>query len=505
MTRLRVESISKVYPAVVAVDQVSLAVNAAEIHAVLGENGAGKSTLMKMIYGVTEPTSGTIFWDEQPVSIRSPAQARALGIGMVFQHFSLFETLTVAQNAALFLPPGQSIAKLSEQIEEVSAQYGLPIDPSRHVYDLSLGERQRVEIIRCLLQNPKLLIMDEPTSVLTPLAVTRLFETLRRIRDEGCAIIYISHKLEEIRTLCDRVTVLRDGRVTGQSDMADQTAATLARMMVGHDFEQPLKPAPTESTPVLEVLDVHTEREQPNGVGLTGVSLSLNRGEVLGIAGISGNGQAELCAVLAGLSQPARGEIKLFGQGINHLSVAARRELGLGYVPEDRLQTGALAQMTLTDNVLLTGAKRAGLVQRGMLQHEAAQAFAQRCIDEFSVKASGPAALAESLSGGNLQKFVLGRELLLAPEVLICAQPTWGVDVAAAALIRQALIDLARKGCAVLVISEEIDELFEVADRIAVIAGGRLSPVVEMAQTNRQQIGLWMSGLWSNTSEILST
>ena len=498
MPRLRVESLSKVYPAVVANDQISLSVDAGEIHAVLGENGAGKSTLMKMIYGVTQPSSGTIYWDDQPVSIASPAQARALGVGMVFQHFSLFETLTVAENTALFLPPGQSIPKLSDQIREVSEHYGLPVDPSRYVFDLSVGERQRVEIIRCLLQKPKLLIMDEPTSVLTPAAVERLFETLRLIRSEGCAILYISHKLEEILALCDRVTVLRDGRVTGECLTAEQTAASLARMMIGHDFDHPVKPARPEPEVALELRAVSLRTPGQQGVNLKDIALSLNTGEVLGIAGISGNGQRELCALLNGELAPDSGDVLWFGQTLNREGPAARRQKGLAYVPEDRLGTGALGEMTLTENAMLTGAKRVGLVKQGFIDLQGSEEFAQRCIEAFAVKTAGADALANSLSGGNLQKFVVGREILQAPKVLICAQPTWGVDVGAASLIRQALIDLARQGCAVLVITEELDELFDVADRVAVIAAGQLSPVRWIHETNREQIGLWMSGLWQN-------
>ena len=496
MARLRVQSLSKVYPSVLANDNVSLSVSAGEIHAVLGENGAGKSTLMKMIYGVTTPTSGEIFWEDQPVTISSPATARALGIGMVFQHFSLFETLTVAENTALFLEPGQSLNELSRQIREVSAHYGLPIDPERHVYDLSVGERQRVEIIRCLLRKPKLLILDEPTSVLTPSAVDRLFETLRQIRDEGCAILYISHKLDEILRLCDRVTVLRDGKVSGECSTDQQTPGTLARLMIGHDFEHPVKPAPSSGDVVLRMTDVSLKADDPRSVSLQHVSLDLRAGEVLGVAGISGNGQRELCALLAGELDPDEGEVHGFGRSLAKVNVRVRRRLGLCYVPEDRLGTGALAGMSLTDNAVLTAAERKSLVNGGFLRFDKARAFAERCMAAFRVKAAGPQAMARSLSGGNLQKFIVGREVLQAPKVLVCAQPTWGVDVGAAAFIRQSLINLAREGCAVMVISEELDELFDVSDRIAVISGGELSPIERVAQTNRETIGLWMSGLW---------
>ncbi|UOD49684.1 ABC transporter ATP-binding protein [Orrella daihaiensis] len=500
MPRLRVQSLTKAYPSVLANDQVNLSVGAGEIHAVLGENGAGKSTLMKMIYGVTAPTSGTIYWEDQPVDITSPAQARALGIGMVFQHFSLFETLTVAENTALFLPPGQSLDALSIKIREVSEHYGLPIDPNRHVFDLSVGERQRVEIIRCLIQKPKLLIMDEPTSVLTPAAVDRLFETLRQIRAEGCAIVYISHKLDEILALCDRVTVLRDGRVTGECVTEDQTPASLARMMIGHDFEHPFKPEPTAGEVALSVNNLSLKAVDAHGVSLSELSFSLKVGEIVGIAGISGNGQRELCSLLAGEVMPDAGDIHWFGQSLVGEGSTRRRQRGLCYVPEDRLGTGALADMSLTENSILTAADRAGLVSAGFLKLEKARAFADRCIKSFQVKTVGARAAARSLSGGNLQKFIMARELEQSPTVLICAQPTWGVDVGAAAQIRQSLIDLARSGCAVLVISEELDELFDVSDRIGVMFNGKLSPIEPISRTNREQIGLWMSGLWQKAA-----
>ena len=498
MTRLRIDSLSKVYPAIIANDRVSLTVDAGEIHAVLGENGAGKSTLMKMIYGVTEPTSGQIYWEDKPVRIENPAQARQLGIGMVFQHFSLFETLTVAENTALSLPAGQSVSALSEQIREVSTHYGLPIDPSRHVHDLSVGERQRVEIIRCLLQKPKLLIMDEPTSVLTPAAVERLFQTLEQVRREGCAILYISHKLDEIMTLCDRATVLRGGRVTGECVIKEQTSVSLARMMIGRDFDAPVRAPQQLGDVLLAAREVDLPSDDPFGVSLHNVSLELRAGEVVGIAGISGNGQRELSAVLSGELTPVTGDIELLGRSVLRQTVAQRRQAGLCYVPEDRLGQAALADLTLADNALLTAADRKNMVCRGFVQAEQTRTYAEQCIASFQVKASGPDALARSLSGGNLQKFIVGREVLQAPRVLICAQPTWGVDVGAAAFIRQVLIDLARDGCAVLVISEELEELFEISDRLAVLAKGQLSPVVPVQQTSVEQIGLWMSGMWAS-------
>lgn len=501
MSRLRVDALTKVYPTVVANEDVSLDVQAGEIHAILGENGAGKSTLMKMIYGVTEPTRGEIYWEDKKVEIRSPAQARALGIGMVFQHFSLFETLTVAQNTALFLPAGQSMAALSEKIREVSEHYGLPVDPESYIHDLSVGERQRVEIIRCLIQNPKLLIMDEPTSVLSPIAVEKLFETLKTIRSEGCAILYISHKLDEIMSLCDRATVLRGGRVTGQCVPSEETEQSLARLMIGRDFDPPVRDVALTGRTVLSVQGLSYRPPAGLGTALTDINLSVRAGEILGVAGISGNGQKAFCDVLAGLVQVSSDMILLDGKAAGNLDAEQRRQLGLAYVPEDRLGVGALPDMTLSENAVLTAAKRQSLVDRGLIRFQQARNFAQSAIDRFRVRASGPDALARSLSGGNLQKFVVGREMLQNPKILICAQPTWGVDVGAAAFIRQSLIDLAREGCAILVVSEELDEIYEVSDRVAVMAKGRLSPIKPIQETSTEEIGLWMSGLWTDNTD----
>ena len=497
MSQLRVESLTKVYSTLVANDAISMEVQPGEIHAVLGENGAGKSTLMKMIYGVTPPTSGEIIWEGRPVQIRSTAQARALGIGMVFQHFSLFESLTVLENTALALASNARRSELSDQIAEISAHYGLPVHPDRLVHDLSVGERQRVEIIRCLLQKPRLLIMDEPTSVLSPSAVEKLFETLRAISQEGCAILYISHKLDEIRSLCDTATILRAGRVMGSCIPRNETPQSLAKMMIGKEFDRPQRAAVAPGETVLALHQCSKVAGAPFGVDLHDINLSVRAGEILGIAGISGNGQNELCELLSGeVLADSADAIKLLGTPIGLAGVDARRAQGLAYVPEDRLSQGSVSGMSLAENLMLTGAKNFGLVKSGMLHLSRAAALTEDCIHQFNVKASGPEAAAGSLSGGNLQKFIAGREMLQKPKVMICAQPTWGVDVGATAFIRQSLIDLARAGCAVIVISEELEELFEVSDRIAVLSQGRLSPIRPLSETTVEQIGLWMGGMW---------
>jgi ABC-type uncharacterized transport system ATPase subunit len=492
--RLALQGITKRYPTVVANDNVSLSVAAGEIHAVLGENGAGKSTLMKIIYGVTRPDAGTVLWEGKPVQIGSPAQARALGIGMVFQHFSLFETLTVAENIALGLDGRASPASLAPRIREVSQRYGLPVDPGRLVHSMSVGERQRVEIVRCLLQDPKLLIMDEPTSVLTPQAVLTLFETLRRLASEGCSILYISHKLDEIRALCDTATVLRAGAVSGTAIPRNETNDSLARLMIGAELPECHVDAHERGPVVLELDHLTHSTLDPFGTALKDVSLAVHAGEIVGIAGVSGNGQKELLAALSGEARVSNASsIRLFGMPAGALGPAQRREIGLTLVPEERLGRGAVPPLSLACNALLTGSRH-GMVSHGVVKAEATRAYARGVIDRFKVKCGNEHVAAASLSGGNLQKFIVGRETMLGPKVMVVAQPTWGVDVGASMLIRQALIDLRDQGVGLLVISEDLDELFMISDRLAVLSGGRLSPTVPTAQASIEQIGAWMGG-----------
>ena len=499
--RLRLRGIRKVYPTVVANDGIDLDVMPGEIHAVLGENGAGKSTLMKIIYGVTRPSAGEIFWEGRRVHIDSPAQARALGIGMVFQHFSLFETLTVVENVALGLSGVYDLDGLAARIEQVSAEYGLPVEPRRLVHALSVGERQRVEIVRCLLQNPRLLIMDEPTSVLTPQAVQCLFETLRQLAAEGCAILYISHKLDEIQQLCDVATVLRAGRVTANCVPSRETPQSMARMMIGADLPVCRHGAPASGGAVmLRLAGLSHASDDPFGTALKDIELDVHAGEIVGIAGVSGNGQQELLRVISGEVRLAgKQAVQICGVEASRLRPGRRRRLGLGFVPEERLGRGAVPKLSLALNALLT-AHRRGMLRHGLIDFSAVRRFADDTIAAFSVRGNADATAA-SLSGGNLQKFIMGREIRQSPKLLVVAQPTGGVDIGAAAFIRQALIDLRSAGCAVLVISEELDELFEICDRIAVIANGRLSPVRPVDGTGEEEIGVWLSGLWPGAPE----
>jgi general nucleoside transport system ATP-binding protein len=493
--RLELAHVTKRFGALVANDDIGLSVDAGEIHAVLGENGAGKSTLMKIIYGAVRPDDGEIRWNGEPVHVRTPHDGRALGIAMVFQHFSLFDTLTVAENVWLGVDRTVPLREVTDGIRKKAAEYGLELEPARPVHTLSVGERQRVEIVRALLAEPKLLILDEPTSVLTPQAIEKLFVTLRKLASTGCSILYISHKLDEIRSLCHRCTVLRAGKVAGSCDPTKETTASLSRLMIGTEPFKLLHRPPRVGALALEVKDLSLPRADRFGVSLERMSLEVRAGEIVGIAGVSGNGQQELLAALSGEDPRAdAGAVLLFGKAIGRRGAGARRRLGLHFVPEERLGRGAVPGLSLSENLLLT--RREAIGPLGFIRRGALRAQAAGIIQRFGVRASGEDALAKSLSGGNLQKYIMGREIDAVPKVLVVSQPTWGVDVGAAAQIRAELLALRDAGCALLVVSEELDELFEITDRLHVMAKGRLSPSMPTSSATVEQLGEWMSGLW---------
>ncbi len=499
--RLQLDRITKRYPSVVANSEVSLTVMPGETHAVLGENGAGKSTLMKIIYGSVKPDEGTVQFNGRAVHIKNPQEARALGISMVFQHFSLFDTITVAENVWLGLNKSLSLQQVTQSIVAKATEYGLDIDPLRPVHTLSVGEMQRVEIIRALLTNPQLLILDEPTSVLTPQAVDKLFVVLKKLASEGCSILYISHKLHEIRELCNACTVLRGGKVTGVCDPSQESNASLSKLMIGVEPPQLTHRAQKPGAPVLTLHNLILPREDQFGVDIEGISLQVRSGEVVGIAGVSGNGQKELLYALSGEDVRAKpGTIKMGDVDASNLHPGQRRKLGLHFVPEERLGRGAVPTLSLAHNLLLTRQEAIAFphVGGGWIRVKQLERHAADIIARFKVKAGGPGSLARSLSGGNLQKFIVGREIDANPKLFIVSQPTWGVDVGAAAQIRGAILALRDTGCAVLVVSEELDELFEVCDRLHVISRGQLSPSVPIAEATIEQIGNWMSGLWDD-------
>ncbi|WP_375258043.1 ABC transporter ATP-binding protein [Citreimonas sp.] len=493
-TLLRIRGLTKAYPGVVANDDVSFDIREGEIHALLGENGAGKSTLVKMIYGLVAPDRGGMELRGAPFAPGKPSEARRAGVAMVFQHFSLFDALDVAENVALGMENPPKARDLARRIRDVSETYGLPLDPYRIVGTLSAGERQRVEIIRCLLQDPRLLIMDEPTSVLTPQEVEILFETLRKLRAEGTAILYISHKLEEIRTLCDHATILRLGRKVATCTPAETSARELAEMMVGSSFAAPQARAHKPGALRLELRGLSLKAPGAFGTPLRDVSMQVAGGEILGIGGVAGNGQDELLSALSGERRAPAGSVWLEGRDISRAGPVERREAGLLTAPEERLGHAAAPDMSLVENGVLTASKRKALVRRGFIDWTRAKGFAEAVIERFDVRTPGPHVAARALSGGNLQKFVVGREIVQDPEVLVVNQPTWGVDAAAAAAIRQALLDLAAQGAAVVVISQDLDELMQIADRFAALNEGRLSPARPVAELNIERIGLMMGG-----------
>ena len=491
---LELQGLRKAYPGVVANDDVSFSVGKGEVHALLGENGAGKSTLVKMVYGLVRPDEGQMSFAGQTYAPGSPHEARQTGIAMVFQHFSLFEALDVAENVALGMENPPPMGELAVRIREVSETYGLPLDPNRLVGDLSAGERQRVEIIRCLLQDPQLLIMDEPTSVLTPQEVSILFETLRKLQSEGTSILYISHKLEEIRALCDGATILRLGKVVGSCDPREKSARDLAEMMVGSELKTPAIRDHDLGDVVLEVDNLTAASTSAFGTTLRDVSLQVQKGEVLGIGGVAGNGQDELLMVLSG-ELPVEGDrVRLKGAPIGALGPNARRGLGVLAAPEERLGHAAAPDMSLVENAALSGWVRMGMVNRGFVNWAMARSYAEKVIERFDVRTPGSGNAARSLSGGNLQKFVIGRELMQAPEVLVVNQPTWGVDASAAAAIRQALLDLAAEGAAVVAISQDLDELMEISTRFAALNEGRLSEPRDAHGLTIDEIGLMLGG-----------
>jgi ABC-type uncharacterized transport system ATPase subunit len=500
--RLELLSLTKVYPGCIANDAVSLQVAPGEIHALLGENGAGKSTLMKMIYGVVKPDAGQMQWNDKEVSISGPAHARQLGMGMVFQHFSLFETLTVTENIALYLTPAEygTLDKLRERIIAVGDEYGLAINPDRLVHSLSVGEQQRVEIIRCLLQDIQLLILDEPTAVLTPPEVAQLIDVLKKLARKGCSILFISHKLHEVNALCDKATILRGGKVTGTCIPSETSPSQMARLMLGDELQlQESMPAGNAGECLLSLDKINVKPRDAFAINLQDIELKLHAGEILGLAGVAGNGQDELVDLINGELGSDSGTLIFHGKDIGATGVQQRRNLGLAVVPADRIGRGALGNMSLTENNLLTSyINQTG--KFGWLNWPEIRARATDIIARFKVKATGAEASAKSLSGGNLQKFIIGREILQNPKVLVCFHPTWGVDVGAANLIHQELIKLRDQGAAILVISEDLDELYLLADRLGALCGGRLSPLAPKADVPLGQLGQWMTGEFGLTT-----
>jgi simple sugar transport system ATP-binding protein len=496
--RVEMCNIVKQFPGVLANDKVCFDVNQGEAHALLGENGAGKSTLMRQLYGLYRPDEGEILINGKPVTFNSPADAIAAGIGMIHQHFMLVPTLTVAENVALGLKssrePVLDLEKVSARIRELSHLYGLVVDPSTYVWQLSVGEQQRVEIIKALYRGASLIILDEPTAVLTPQEVNDLFITLNRMVTDGHALIFISHKLHEVMKISSRVTVLRDGRIIGTRPTAGVTRDELVTMMVGRPVRS-LSPQPLKAGPIrIEISGLHGMGDRGTEA-LHGIDLQIRGGEILGLAGVSGNGQRELAECLAGVRKSLQGSIALDGTDITSMGLKQRVDSGLAFIPEERMRDGAIREFSVQENIFLHDHASPKYTHGIFLDFARMIAFANELVDKFSVKTPGLDTPIKNLSGGNIQKLIMARELSRQPKVLIASQPTRGVDIGATEYIHQRLLQQREQGTAILLISEDLDEIRVLSDRIAVLYEGCIMGIVERNQATVEQIGLMMAGI----------
>ena len=486
--RLALAHISKSFPGVKANEDISLSVRPGEIHALLGENGAGKSTLVKIIYGVQQADEGTISWNGAPGSIPSPKAARKLGIGMVFQHFSLFDAMTVIENIALGLDEAVDRETLKREVAGVLESYSLPLDPEREVHTLSVGERQRIEIVRCLLQKPKLLIMDEPTSVLTPQEVDRLFATLRQIAMGGCAILYISHKLHEIKALCDSATILRGGKVVATCDPKVESTKRMAELMIGAELRKIEHGAQAQAGAArLVVSGLSLPGDPPFGTDLREVSFEARAGEILGIAGLVGAKRTDIVETLFGIREKSAGTITLHGKKINNHNANEAINHGFALVTEERRSTGIYAYLDIGFNSLISNIRNYKN-KVGLLDNSRMKSDTQWVIDSMRVKTQGHRTQIGSLSGGNQQKVIIGRWLLTQPEILMLDEPTRGIDVGAKFEIYQLIAELAKKGKGIIIISSEMPELLGITDRILVMSNGLVSGIVDTKTTTQNEI-----------------
>jgi len=492
--QLEVSNITKSYGDLKANDNVSLNIKDSSIHALLGENGAGKSTLVKIIYGSLMPDSGEMKWSGNNYSPKNPFEARENGIAMVFQHFSLFESLTVEENIILGLDGVGLKQNFTDEILKYSKQYGLDVNPQQVVGDLSVGARQRVEIIRCLLQNPKLLIMDEPTSVLTPQEVSDLFVTLKKLADDGCSILYISHKLEEVREICSEATILRGGQLVQSCVPQEHSQKELAEMMIGKKLTELARSKINIGSEIFSINDLSQKSDDLYGVDLEKINLTIRQGSIVGIAGVAGNGQDELMELLIGEKSSVDGVLIFNGQDVGSLGSHERRQLSMFFIPEERLGHGAVPDMSLDENMLLSRPDSSGMTSSGVIDWSSVASFSEKVIEDFNVQTPSSKMLAKSLSGGNLQKFMVGRELIRNPELLVVSQPTWGVDAGSANNIHQSLISLADNGSAILIISQDLDEILSLCEQIHVLSEGKLSEAVDMKNDGLEKISKLMVG-----------
>jgi ABC-type uncharacterized transport system ATPase subunit len=498
---LEMRGITKRFPGVVANDRVDFDLRVGEVHTLLGENGAGKSTLMRVLYGLYQADEGEIWLRGERVAITSPAVAIRNGIGMIHQHFMLVQTLTVAQNVALGLPssrgPLTDLDRVSDRIRELSRTYSLKVDPDAYIWQLSVGERQRVEIMKALYRDASLLVLDEPTAVLTPQEVDDLFKILRQMVSDGRGLVFISHKIREVLALSDRITVLRNGKVVGTAIPAEVTRKDLARMMVGREVIGVQNEPSAESQggePRLIVRDLHVLGDR-GAETVDELDLEVRSGEIVGIAGVSGNGQRELAEAIAGLRPVTSGSIQLNGTEVAGRGPAEVREAGLGYVPEERMRDGVIADFSVSDNLMLMDNRSASYSKWGFLKGAAIKRRCEELVAAFNVKTPDIDTPAHNLSGGNIQKLILARELSGRPRVLLVAQPTRGIDVGATEYIHERLIEQRGSGTAILIISEDLDEVLAISDRILVMYEGAIIGTADPRTASREQLGLMMAGV----------
>ncbi len=492
-TNLKISNVTKIYPGCVANDNVSLEFNSGKIYALLGENGAGKSTLVKILSGVIIPDEGKIYLNENNLKLNSPLDAKKNDIGMVFQHFNLFETLSVFEN--LIIDSDEQRESLREKIDSIMKKYNFSIDLDIPVLNLSAGQKQKVEIIRCLIRNPKVLIMDEPTSVLTEQETSELFLSLKKFSEEGILIIYITHKLKEVMQLCDEVAVMRRGKLVSVSQIKNENIESLANKMVGQNLKNiKKKKAKTSSDQLIKVTNLNFTSEDPFETNLVDINFSVNRGECLGIAGISGNGQSELFQVLSGEIISEKSFIEFNNNYIGDLNPQERREFLMAFSPEDRLEQAAIPQMAIFENVALNNFKSSNFFNNGLINENKIKEHSKKIISDFNVNTSNIELKSQFLSGGNLQKLIIGRELITSPDLLICFNPTWGLDVGAINYIHETLIKINEQNKSIILISTDTDELLKLSDKISVIHKGKLSKIMNADEVTSEKLGILMGG-----------
>ena len=505
ISKMEMRGIVKRFPGVLANDNVDFDVLSGEVHALLGENGAGKSTLMRILYGLYQADEGQITIDGGEVKIESPYDAIESGIGMIHQHFMLVPTLTVAENVALGLPSSRGVLtdleKVSGRVVELAELYGLQVDPGAYVWQLAVGQQQRVEIIKALYRGAALLILDEPTAVLTPQEISELFITLKQMVRDGHALIFITHKLQEVMDISSRVTVLRDGRVVGKLPIEDVTKGELARLMVGRELQpQPEKEEIEQENVRLALENVWADNDLGTP-GLRGISFEVRSGEILGVAGVSGNGQRELAQAINGLRPITKGAVRVGEKDITGVSPAEVISQGLSYIPEERMEDGMIKEFSVAENLILREVNKKPFSRAGFLNFRAISRQSSKLIEQYNVKTPSQDTPVKNLSGGNIQKLLLARELSRQPKVVVAAQPTRGLDIGATEYVHQVLMDQRAEGIAILLISEDLDEILALSDRIIVIYEGEIMGEVDSGQTSPEELGLMMAGVRSQAGE----